>query len=103
MNKTDPRPNTDVLPCIAKVDAGWGDGARNLLCPICGGTYNHMEPPYLKDGGDNYAAGWGGRGDLAVIPMWGECGSKWEVCIGFHKGESPIFVRVSVSCKEAKT
>ena len=70
-----------------------------MLCPVCGGNYNHFKPPYLKDGGDNYEAKWGGRGDLAVIPMWGECGSQWEVCIGFHKGQNPIFVRVSSSCK----
>lgn len=97
--KSDPRPNQEILPSIENEDAGWGNGARNLLCPVCGGNYNHVKPPYLKDGGDNYEAKWGGCGDLAVIPMWGECGSQWEVCIGFHKGQSRIFVRVSESCK----
>lgn len=96
------RPNLDILKCIERVDAGWNDGAKNLLCPVCGFNYNHIEPPYLTDGNDDYAAGWGGRGDLAVVPMWGECGSKWEVCIGFHKGQSPIFVRVIESCEDKK-
>ena len=69
--KSDPRPNQEILPSSENEDAGWGNGARNLLCPVCGGNYNHVKPPYLKDGGDNYEAKWGGRGDLAVIPMWG--------------------------------
>ncbi|SOD42389.1 hypothetical protein SAMN06298226_2728 [Nitrosovibrio sp. Nv4] len=99
----DPLPIGDILPCIDINDAGWGGSdVRKLLCPVCSGSYNHMEPSYLKDGGDNYDAKWGGRGDLTVVPMWGECGSKWEVCIGFHKGESFMFTRVSQSCKDQK-
>lgn len=95
----DPRPITDILPSIDSNDAGWNEDVRKLLCPACSGSYNHMESPFLKDGGDNYDAKWGGRGDLTVLPMWGECGSKWEICIGFHKGESVIFTRVSQPCK----
>lgn len=91
-------PKIDIFTTISQDDAGWGDGARNLTCPVCGQSYNHIEPPYLIDGADNYQADWGGRGDLAVIPVWGECGSKWEVCIGFHKGESAIFARLKESC-----
>lgn len=67
------------------------------LCAVA--TTTMLNRRTCKDGGDNYEAKWGGRGDLAVIPMWGECGSQWEVCIGFHKGQSRIFVRVSESCK----
>lgn len=94
------RPKIDIFNVISKDDAGWGDGAKNTLCPVCGLQYNHIEPPYLKDGDDNYLANWGGKGDLAVVPLWGECGSKWEICIGFHKGESSIFARLIESCKE---
>jgi hypothetical protein len=94
------RPKIDIFKVISNDAACWGDEARNLTCPECGDTYSHMEPPYLKDSEDNYNANWGGRGDLAVVPVWGECGSKWEVCIGFHKGESAIFARLKESCKK---
>lgn len=100
--KSDSMRNQDILPLIEKESAGWNFGARNLLCPVCGDSYNHVEPPYLKDAGDNYDANWGGRGDLAIIPIWGECGSRWEVCVGFHKGESSIFVRINNSCETHK-
>lgn len=90
----------DILPIISKGDAGWGDGKRNLLCPVCEGTYNHIEKPSYQDGRDDYAAHWDGRGDLIIIPLWGECGSKWELCVGFHKGESSVFARVISACSK---
>ena len=89
----------DILPLISKGMDGH-DGQRYLFCPICKGEYNHVHAPYLKDGGDNYEAKWNGRGDLVVIPMSGECCSEWEVCIGFHKGNSSIFARINKSCKD---
>ena len=93
-------PSFDILKSIETDDAGWGDDKWHLTCPVCNFNYSHMEPPQFTDGGDNYLAGWGGRGDLAVVPMWSECASKWEVCIGFHKGQSAIFTRVTESCKD---
>ena len=98
--KKDPLPHGNILEAIDHEDPGWGDESRLLKCPVCAFDYTHVEPPYLKDGGDNYEAGWNGRGDLAVVPVWSECGSKWQVCIGFHKGQSAIFTRVIESCKE---
>jgi hypothetical protein len=98
----DPLPHGNILSCVEREDAGWGDNKRKLLCPVCGGSYNHLAPPYLKDGGDSGDAKWGGRGDLTVVPMEGECGSRWQVCVGFHKGESVIFTRVHQSCKNPK-
>lgn len=96
---TDSRRVFDILPVISNDDAGWGDGARNLLCPICGHTYNHMEAPVVTGTQGDYAGDWHGRGALTVIPMWSECGSKWELCMGFHKGETCIFARVKEPCK----
>lgn len=98
--KTDPRPALDVLESISDIDAaGWGDAKRLLTCPVCGFDYTHVDPPYLKDGDDNYQAGWGGRGDLVVVPLWSECGSKWELCLGFHKGQTAVFTRLVETCK----
>lgn len=90
----------DILLLVSKNDAGWGDGKRHLLCPVCKGTYNHIEAPEMQNGRDDYAANWEGRGDLIVVPLWGECGSKWELCLGFHKGETSIFARVISACRD---
>ena len=86
----------DILPVISKDQIAGGSGQRNLYCPVCGCINTHLEPPYLKVGDK-----WQGNGELAITPLWSECGSKWEVCIGFHKGDAPIFVRVLKSCKES--
>lgn len=97
---SDLKKEIDLLPLLSKKKSAAGSEQRILLCPVCGSEYNHIEPPYLKDGGDNYEAKWHGRGDLVVVPLWGECGSKWELCVGFHKGNSSVFVRLNKSCKE---
>ena len=64
-----------------------------LMCSVCGCNYNHVGEPYTVAGEDDYRAGWGGRGDLVVVPFEGECGHEWEICFGFHKGETMAFVR----------
>jgi hypothetical protein len=69
----------------------WG---TRLKCPICSDTYQHAETWQHIPGRDNYEAGWGGRGDLVIIPVWGECEHRWELCFGAHKGETFCFVRV---------
>ena len=80
----------------------WNDGlTESVKCPECGFEYQHFEDPYIKNSNDNYEAGWGGRGDLLVVPMWGECGSKWEICLGFHKGQTGAFINLIKSCKDA--
>ena len=93
----------DIVPCVSDKQISVGSEQRNLRCPCCGDEYNHIGAPYMKDGGDNYEAKWHGRGDLNVIPMSGECGSEWELCVGFHKGEAPIFVRVIKDCRNKST
>lgn len=67
---------------------------KRLQCPLCRDTYQHTDTPQTIAGNDNYAAGWEGRGDLLMIPIEGECGHLWEICFGFHKGETFVFVRV---------
>ncbi len=56
-------------------------------------TYQHARRGQAVPGRDNYEAGWGGRGDLVVVPVWGECEHRWELCFGAHKGETFCFVR----------
>lgn len=69
--------------------------ARRLLCPVCAGSYNHARAPHLVLGDDRGAAGWDGRGDLIVVLVEGECGHAYEVCLGFHKGETFVFCRAA--------
>lgn len=47
--------------------------------------------PVIASGEDSYRA-WDGRGDVTAVQMAGECGHNWTLCIGFHKGESFLFV-----------
>ena len=65
---------------------------KRLVCPGCGDTYQHTGSPQAVSTED-YGAGWGGRGPLLVVPVEGECGHSWEMCFGFHKGETFTFVR----------
>lgn len=76
----------------------WGTPAYQTLgCPKCRFSYNRAMGTSEKQSNDNYDAqgdGWRGRGDLLAIHMECENGHTWDICIGFHKGNSVIFVRV---------
>ena len=81
----------DLLPLGRVVPAGdrtWhGRPAfERLACPACGSTYQYTREPQS-------VSGRGGRGDLLVVPMEGECGHRWEMCFGSHEGETFAFVR----------
>ena len=90
-----------ISKIISSDPSYWGDGVTtNVVCPECGYEYVHFESPVLEDSEDNYKASWDGRGDLLVIPMWAECGAKWETCYGFHKGYTGAFIRLTESCKK---
>lgn len=82
----------------------WTDGTPTALrCPTCQFGYQRWGAPQVIKGNDHYEAGWVGQGDLLIVPMKGECGHNWELCIGFHKGISGIFVRVSAPTSTADT
>ncbi len=68
---------------------------KRLRCPLCADTYQHAGRVQAVPGRDSYEAGWGGRGDLVVVPIWGECEHRWELCFGAHKGETFCFVRAA--------
>jgi hypothetical protein len=84
----------DIRPLISNDQLTVGSGQRNLYCPVCGCINSHIKPPFFM-----IDEKWQGNGSLAVTPLWSECGSEWEVCIGSHKGDAPIFVRIAKSCK----
>jgi hypothetical protein len=69
----------------------WG---TRLKCPVCAETYQHAGMQQHIPGRDNYEAGWGGRGDLIIIPVWCELEHVWQLCFGQHKGATFVFVRV---------
>ena len=63
-----------------------------IVCPVCGYSFVHINDAENLAGNDNYDAvtdGWV-RGDVIVIPMWCEMGCTWKMQIGFHKGETFI-------------
>lgn len=65
-----------------------------VTCPICGFDYNHISEPIFENGKDNYESSASAyRGNLARIPFECENGHKWELCLGFHKGNTFAFFR----------
>ena len=67
---------------------------NKVRCPECGYTFvKPLEPKEILSGDRWGGAGWAGRGWLAVVPIEGECGHLFEICFGFHKGETVIFGR----------
>jgi hypothetical protein len=92
--------NSEALYPLERVidsdDQSWGmsPAFKGLRCPVCGSSYQRTGEPEFIPGSDAYRAGWGGRGGLLIIPVRGECGHGWEMCFGFHKGETATFVRI---------
>jgi hypothetical protein len=75
-------------------DYPWGvadasDGAQ-IQCPVCWEPYQHHAGTEQIDGKDAYKA-WGGRGDVVLVRFDGECGHRWSLRFGFHKGNIYVF------------
>ena len=65
-----------------------------IRCPICEENYqHHLSHAEVRDGEDSYKAEPVVRGDVITIPFHGECGHVWELCLGFHKGDTWVFVK----------
>lgn len=71
-------------------DEEWDSNADLIVCPKCGFDYSHIGDIKIHNS-DNYNA-WAGRGECIIIPVSGECGHEWEICIGYHKGKNHIFI-----------
>jgi hypothetical protein len=85
-----------VLPVAAVIsDQTLFESMPAMQCPTCGDTHVHTVEPRLIDSGDKWggAAGWPGRGSMLVVPVEGECGHRFDICFGFHKGATSMFVR----------
>lgn len=65
--------------------------SNKLLCPRCHFDYIHLGPARVINGEDNYKA-WHGRGDLVAIDAWCEDGHQFQICFGFHKGQTFAYV-----------
>ena len=73
------------------------DSANIIHCPICNDSYVHFENISKIDGEDSYKSGAGNRGDLISIICWCEgCSAKFDICLGFHKGNTHLAVRIGV-------
>lgn len=73
-----------------------------MVCPVCGDSYTQVVNRKRIDGEDDYQA-WSGRGDCVKVLFQGECGAEWNVCFGFHKGNTAAFVEILHSCEDAAT
>lgn len=66
-----------------------------VVCPVCTGEYDkkyvHFNAPKGDAVSDDNHSEWEGRGGCIRIPMYCESGHIWEMCVGFHKGETFIF------------
>lgn len=80
-----------LLKAIGPHDCGYSK-TNSIVCPLCGSEYQSVGDSYTVPGNANYEA-WEGRGDLLVIPFCGECGHRWELCFGSHKGNTFAYVR----------
>jgi hypothetical protein len=69
-----------------------------IKCPCCGFEYVDFGSPDFISRGD-YQNEWHGRGQLLVIPFQGECGGAWDLCFGFHKGNTMAFIRIRKDCR----
>ncbi len=69
-----------------------------MVCPVCGDSYTQVVNQKRIDGEDDYKA-WSGRGDCVKVLFHGECGAQWNVCFGFHKGNTAAFVEILHSCE----
>lgn len=65
--------------------------SNKLLCPSCDFDYIHADKAQVVKGEDNYKA-WHGRGDLIVIDAWCENGHQFQICFGFHKGQTYAYI-----------
>lgn len=84
-----------ILEVIDDHGDGWDAPFLAVACPVCGKNYQHLGAPAHQHGNDAYAApDWEGRGDLVIVPFWGECGHTWRVCFGYHKGNTVVFVEI---------
>lgn len=65
---------------------------ERMSCPYCGYEYVSVGNPYSFSGNDDYSAAkvfnMEVRGDVLVLPCEGECGHKWVLALGFHKGQT---------------
>jgi hypothetical protein len=61
-----------------------------VRCPFCGCVYVKAgQPEHIET--DEYDQ-WAGRGNLTRIPFECEDGHSFNVCFGFHKGETYTFI-----------
>lgn len=90
-----------------KPDDSWGGNlhprqagpAMAVLCPHCGGSYNHIGFSAKVTGWESRDdkapvkadLPWVGRGDGVAVLMRCENGHSWALALGHHKGECFLF------------
>lgn len=64
-------------------------GAFALLCPYCGDEHVHPYVDGAHGGAEEYSSPAGLRGPWLAVPCRCEaCRARWDVVLGFHKGNT---------------
>lgn len=90
----------NIKSVVSTGNVDYGAGILTAICPVCGYTYNHLTP-ISSAGGSKSESENHKLANVGVISLWGECGSQWEICAEFHKGQTMIFAKVVKSCAAA--
>lgn len=69
----------------------FGKLTLHVLCPTCGYDYAYVKEPRV-DSRPGHDRAWPGRGECMRIAFEGECDHTWDLCFGFYKGETFMFV-----------
>jgi hypothetical protein len=84
-------PIDPAFPWLTNIAFGLDESeAAQIQCPICWEDYQHHAGTEQIAGKDSYQA-WYGRGDVVLVRFDGECGHRWSLRFGFHKGQMYVF------------
>ena len=82
---------------IQEIEEGW------ILCPECGEDNVHVTKPHFMEGEDDYKAHPEVRGSVIAIGCQGECGHRFSIFLGFHKGRTKIWTEILKTNRQLDT
>jgi len=69
------------------------DESNDMVCPICGENYVHVDNPVTLI--DDYPHAIGCRGPVHVFNALSElCSHKWQLVVAFHKGNTTVALTI---------
>ena len=87
-----------ISTAIADEPIGGNWGRDTLGCPRCGDHWIHPDESFTLESPATAGTVWRGYDHVAVQTFWGECGSQFQLCFGFHAGHTTWWVEEIRSC-----